>query len=70
VQNAGAPDAGTGLAKSNIIQKISLDQAQQVADGQREEGSVDVVRVEADPPIINSNGEALVAIPLPAEQEH
>ena len=62
MQNAGAEDAGTGLNKSNIIQKISLSQAQEVADGQRE--SADVVLVEANPPVINSNGKLTPSIRL------
>lgn len=56
VQNAGAEAAGTGLAKSNAIFKISLEQAGAVSSMQDAVGKVDVVTVEADPPIINSNG--------------
>ena len=55
-QNAGARAAGTGLERSNDIYKISLEQAAVVAakDGR---DSVDVVRVDANPQVINSNGE-------------
>lgn len=55
VQNAGAKAAGTGLERSNDIFKISLEQAAAVAakDGS---GSVDVVRVDTNPQVINSNG--------------
>lgn len=56
VQNAGARAAGTGLKKSNIIQKISLKQAQEVADARNKSRRVDVITVAADPPVINSNG--------------
>lgn len=57
VQNAGAKDAGTGLNKSNIIQKISLAQAAAVAAGRND--SVEVLTVNATPPVINSNGKPL-----------
>ncbi len=56
VQNAGAKDAGTGLNKSNIIQKISLAQAAAVSTKRNASGSVDVVTVKANPTVINSNG--------------
>jgi gluconolactonase len=56
VQNAGAKDAGTGLNKSNIIQKISLKQVQEVVESRNASRRVDVVTVNANPPIINSNG--------------
>jgi gluconolactonase len=56
VQNAGAVDAGTGLNKSNSIYKISLQQAAAVSGQQNASGQVDVVKVNADPPVINSNG--------------
>lgn len=58
VQNAGAKAAGTGLHKSAIMQKISLAQAQQVAEATsngRATHFVDVVTVDADPPIVNPN---------------
>ncbi|EXJ67013.1 gluconolactonase [Cladophialophora psammophila CBS 110553] len=56
VQNAGATAAGTGLNKSNIIQKISLNQAASVSSLRNASGQVDVVTVNATPPVINSNG--------------
>lgn len=56
VQNAGAREAGTGLNKSNIIQKISLEAAQALVDGNNETAEVEVITVNADPPVINSNG--------------
>ncbi|KIW89060.1 uncharacterized protein Z519_10545 [Cladophialophora bantiana CBS 173.52] len=56
VQNAGAVAAGTGLHKSNIIQKISLSQAASVSSLRNASGQVDVVTVNATPPVINSNG--------------
>lgn len=55
-QNAGARAAGTGLERSNEIFKISLGQAAAVA-AKDSGGSVDVVRVDANPQVINSNGE-------------
>ncbi|KAK5945167.1 hypothetical protein PMZ80_002371 [Knufia obscura] len=56
VQNAGAKAAGTGLAKSNIIQKISLAQVAQVINSSNASAEVDVMLVDPNPPIINSNG--------------
>lgn len=57
VQNAGAPAAGTGLNKSNIIQKISLAEAQAIADGTNTTAEAEVVLVEPKgTPIVNSNG--------------
>jgi len=56
VQNAGALAAGTGLEKSNIIQKISLAQAEEVVASGNSSAEVDVVLVEASPAVINSNG--------------
>ena len=58
VQNAGAKAAGTGLSKSNIIQKISLSQAAAVSAERNASGLVDVITVDADPMVVNSNGEA------------
>ncbi|KJR88275.1 gluconolactonase [Sporothrix schenckii 1099-18] len=63
VQNAGAPDAGTGLAKSAIIQKISLRDAQAAADRKRAGASeadtvVPVAVVDASPQVVNPNGAA------------
>lgn len=61
VQNAGAPDAGTGLAKSAIIQKISLADAQAAADRKKAgAGDADtlipVTVVDSAPQVINPNG--------------
>lgn len=58
VQNAGAVAAGTGLNKSAITQKISLAQAAQAASQGTMNATniVDVVTVDANPPIINPNG--------------
>ncbi|KAI0391602.1 lactonohydrolase [Xylariaceae sp. FL0594] len=55
-QNAGAPAAGTGLEKSAIVQKISLDEAEAVASKQHATGQVKVHVVDANPPVINPNG--------------
>lgn len=57
MQNAGAADAGTGLNKSNIIQKISLDEAQTFANGSNTTAEVNVTTVTPNPNIINSNGQ-------------
>lgn len=68
VQNAGAPDAGTGLAKSSIIQKISLaDAAAAVtaAAARKKAGIfarntlVPVTTVASSPQVINPNGHSL-----------
>ncbi|ETI29571.1 hypothetical protein G647_02024 [Cladophialophora carrionii CBS 160.54] len=59
VQNAGAAAAGTGLNKSNIIQKIALSQAAAVASMRNASGQVQVQTVNATPPVINSNGATL-----------
>lgn len=56
VQNAGAPAAGTGLAKSAIIQKIALAQADAVTAQANASGLVDVVVVDAAPAVVNPNG--------------
>ncbi|ERF72942.1 hypothetical protein EPUS_05023 [Endocarpon pusillum Z07020] len=56
VQNAGAKAAGTGLNKSNIIQKISLNQVAALSAERNASGLVDVITVNANPPIVNSNG--------------
>ena len=57
-QNAGAPDAGTGMAKSSIIEKISLAQAREAAkDGKRENvGIVKIETVKSEKPVMNPNG--------------
>ncbi|KAF9873495.1 evolved d-pantonohydrolase [Colletotrichum karsti] len=54
VQNAGAPAAGTGLNKSSIIQKISLEEAEAVRKGLRNAANVTVV--PSNPQVINPNG--------------
>ncbi|OAA76973.1 Six-bladed beta-propeller, TolB-like protein [Akanthomyces lecanii RCEF 1005] len=54
-QNAGAPDAGTGLNKSAIIQKVSVAEALQVASGNKT-GHVKVETVTSNPPVVNPNG--------------
>jgi gluconolactonase len=56
VQNAGAEAAGTGLAKSAIIQKIDLSQADAVTSQTDASGQVDVVTVDSQPQVINPNG--------------
>ncbi|XDG09417.1 hypothetical protein ABKA04_009032 [Annulohypoxylon sp. FPYF3050] len=55
VQNAGAPADGTGLAKSNVVSKISLSQAAAVSSQRNATGSVTVSTLDT-PGIINSNG--------------
>lgn len=54
VQNAGAKAAGTGLAKSAIVQKINLKQADAVKDERNATGKVQVDVVETN--VINPNG--------------
>ena len=54
VQNAGHPDTGTGLNKSSIVQKISMDEAMKVAA--KELDYVQVHRVDSNPQVINPNG--------------
>ena len=56
VQNAGAPDAGTGLNKSSIILKIDLAEAAAVSDKRNASGAVKVHKVDSNPPVINPNG--------------
>ncbi|OCF33881.1 gluconolactonase [Kwoniella heveanensis BCC8398] len=56
VQNAGAPDAGTGLAKSAVVEKISLAQAQQIASQGNGTGQVDVITVNSTVQVVNPNG--------------
>lgn len=62
VQNAGAPNAGTGLAKSSIIQKISLSQADAVKHVANASGQVTVTVVPSSPQIINPNGQSSLRI--------
>ncbi|KAI0165625.1 lactonohydrolase [Xylariaceae sp. FL1272] len=56
VQNAGAPAAGTGLNKSSIIQKISLEEAESVTALRNATGKIQVHVVDSDPMVINPNG--------------
>jgi len=64
VQNAGAMAAGTGLAKSAIIEKISLkDAAAAAAKGNfNASGEVKVTTVNTKPQVVNPNGKALSII--------
>lgn len=54
VQNAGHRDAGTGMAKSAIIEKISLAQAAAASNASVQ--SVDVTTVNPTQVIPNPNG--------------
>ncbi|KAH6628789.1 hypothetical protein F5144DRAFT_325114 [Chaetomium tenue] len=57
VQNAGARAAGTGLAKSAIIQKISLSAiSPEIVSQRNASGSVKVEVVDSNPQVINPNG--------------
>lgn len=56
VQNAGAPEAGTGLNKSAIIQKISLAEADAVSAQRDATGQVKVHVVDSNPVVLNPNG--------------
>ncbi|KAF3811760.1 hypothetical protein GCG54_00014512 [Colletotrichum gloeosporioides] len=56
VQNAGDPDAGTGLNKSSIIQKISLLDAEELRNGTFGATAVPVHTVPSTPQVINPNG--------------
>ena len=56
MQNAGAKAAGTGLNKSNVIEKIALSQAAAVSTMRNASGHVQVQTVNATPAVINSNG--------------
>jgi hypothetical protein len=57
VQNAGNPDAGTGLNKSSIVQKISLADAEALRKGNFSAEHVTVHTVPSNPQVINPNGE-------------
>jgi gluconolactonase len=57
VQNAGAPDAGTGLNKSAAIYKISLKEADAVKNTRNAVGKVTVTEVKASFEVPNPNGE-------------
>ena len=56
VQNAGARDAGTGLNKSAIIEKISLAQAAAVSHKTDAVGLVNITTVPSSPMVLNPNG--------------
>ncbi|KAK3392815.1 hypothetical protein B0H63DRAFT_385685 [Podospora didyma] len=56
VQNAGNPDAGTGLNKSAAIYKISLKEADAVKGTRNAVGKVTVTQVKSTPEIPNPNG--------------
>ncbi|XEV03252.1 hypothetical protein FSHL1_008539 [Fusarium sambucinum] len=56
VQSAGSPDAGTGLEKSSIIQKISLADAEGLRNGSHTQSHVDITVVDSEPQVINPNG--------------
>lgn len=56
VQNAGALDAGTGLNKSSVVQKISLAEADAVRTGAHNQSEVTVTVVPSNPQVINPNG--------------
>ncbi|KAJ4298388.1 hypothetical protein N0V88_003418 [Collariella sp. IMI 366227] len=56
-QNAGAAAAGTGLAKSAVIQKIPLSEiGPAIANQRNASGSVRVEVVHSSPTVINPNG--------------
>ncbi|WXC60180.1 hypothetical protein SNK03_006041 [Fusarium graminearum] len=56
VQSAGSPDAGTGLEKSSIIQKISLAEAEALRNGSHTQSQVEIAVVDSEPQVINPNG--------------
>ena len=56
VQNAGNPDAGTGLNKSAAIYKISLKEADAVKNQRNAVGKVTVTLVPSSPEVPNPNG--------------
>lgn len=56
MQSAGSPDAGTGLEKSSIIQKISLAEAEALRNGSHTQSQVDIAVVDSEPQVINPNG--------------
>lgn len=60
VQNAGPPEAGTGLNKSSIVEKISLAQAAAVSNKTDAVGLVDVENVTSSTMVINPNGELIL----------
>jgi gluconolactonase len=56
LQNAGSPDAGTGLEKSALIYKISLKEADAVKSERNATGKVKVSQLPSKPEIPNPNG--------------
>lgn len=56
VQNAGDPDAGTGLKKSSVVEKIRLADAEAVRNGSHTDSEVKVHVLSEEPKIINPNG--------------
>ncbi|KAL7945052.1 gluconolactonase-like protein [Trichoderma barbatum] len=57
-QSAGPLSAGTGLKKSSLILKVSLDEAMAVSGERDAVGKVQVHVVPTEPPVINPNGGA------------
>jgi len=62
VQNAGNPDAGTGLNKSAAIYKVSLKEADAVKSSFNATGKVKVTLVPSNPEIPNPNGAYTLAV--------
>lgn len=56
VQNAGSTDAGTGLNKSAIIEKVDLGEVARVSNMTDASGHVKVQTVPSSPMVINPNG--------------
>mgnify|MGYP006988604639 CR=1 FL=1 len=56
VQNAGSKIAGTGLNKSAIVEKISLEEAAAVSHKSDAVGLVNVTTVPSSPMVLNPNG--------------
>lgn len=56
VQNAGSVDAGTGLSKSAIIQKISLAEADAIKSQTNGSKQITVDVVPSNPTVVNPNG--------------
>lgn len=56
VQNAGSADAGTGLNKSSIIEKVDLAEVAAVSNLTDAVGRVKVHTVPSSPMVINPNG--------------
>ena len=55
-QNSGSADAGTGLNKSSVIQKISVPQAAGYTTERNVSGKVTVTVTNSSPVVINPNG--------------